>query len=73
MHIINEAMYPVHNVLYFYMYMYVTHFSIGVNFYTTVVTSVCLFTMFIGYSCVIIFTMCHADFSITVLRTITQR
>jgi hypothetical protein len=60
---ITEALHPVHNVLYIYIYMYVIHFSIAVNFYNTVVTSVCLFTKLIGHSCVTtVTTMCHAGF-----------
>jgi len=60
---ITEELYPVHNVLYFYIYMYVINFSIAVNFYNTVVTSVCLFTQLIGHSYVtIVTTMCHAGF-----------
>jgi hypothetical protein len=61
--IITEAIYPVCNVLYFYTYMYVIHFSIAVNLYTTVVTIVCLFTKLIGHSCLtILTTMCHGGF-----------
>jgi len=60
---ITEALYPVYNVLYFYIYMYVIHFCIAVNFHNTVVTSVCLFTKLIGHSCVtIVTTMCRAGF-----------
>ena len=60
---ITEALYPVHNVLYFYIYIYVIHFSISVNLYNTVVTSVCLFTKLIGHnSLTIVTTMCHAGF-----------
>lgn len=60
---ITEALYPVYNVLYFYIYMYVIHFCIAVNSYNTVVTSVCLFTKLIDHSCVtIVTTMCRAGF-----------
>jgi hypothetical protein len=60
---ITETLYPVHNVLYFYICMYIIHFSIAVNFYNTVVTSVWLFTKLIDHNYVtIVTTMFHAGF-----------